>query len=187
MFGIEFTDENSPSQISSLFDFARCDLRRRRITKRWFTLSIAAVISLSIWGINLSMDNYYMSTQLQQFTALRDEMERSIMSLRDEKFKVEEKLMAVNKETGSLTGELEQLRARTATLNSMIDELNQKISHNEDMKNDPDQQARMEELKKMLAEKTALNNQLQTHIDYIEKQLVENEKMLTGFTENIPK
>ena len=178
VFGIEFTGENNPSQISSLFDFARCDLRRRRIIKRWFTLSIAAVISLSVWGINLSMDNYYLTTRVDQFISLRDEMERSIMILRDEKFAVEEKLLSVNKETGSLTGELDLLRQRTTALNNIIDELNIKLLDNENTKDDPDQQSRMEELKKMLEEKTALNNQLQTHIDYIEKKLVENEKLV---------
>ncbi|MCD6460249.1 PilZ domain-containing protein [bacterium] len=177
-FGIEFTAENNPSQISNLYDFAKSDLKRRRITKRWFTLSIAAVISLAVWGINLTMDNYYLSTQLQQFTSLRNEMERSIMLLRDDKFAVEKKLLSLNKETGGLTKELELLRTRTTNLNSLINGLNKKITANKNLKINKDQEAGIEELKKMLGEKTALNNQLQTHIDYIEKKLVENEKLV---------
>lgn len=177
LFGIEFTDPCDKVAVTTLYNYAKWERKRKVLTKRWFLLSVVGLIGLSIWGVDLSLDNYYLIKRINRLDSMRVEMEQNLMALRQQKFTLDTKLDHAYEENQELRHDLESLRKKTNDLNAnvtgLIDKLASSAGDSQFV-----QQTEIARLKELIEQKNELNAELQDQISFIQRELAENEQML---------
>ncbi len=181
LFGIEFCQNTDKVAVNTLYNYAKWERKRRILTKRWFLLSIAGLIGLSIWGVDLSLDNYYLIKRITKLDAMRADMERNLMALRQQKFILDHQLDKAHEENKVLRNDLEQLRTRTSELNATIEGLVNEITSSETARLQAGgEPADMLRLQQLIDQKNELNGYLQQQIESIQAKLEQNEQMLAA-------
>ena len=181
LFGVEFCENADTVAVNTLYNYAKWERKRRVITKRWFLLSIAGLIGLSIWGVDLSLDNYYLIKRIGKLDTMRVDMERNLMALRQQKFILDHQLDKAQEENKSLRTDLDKLRSKAGELNATIDGLVGEISkHEQALRQAGDEPTEVSRLQQLVEQKNELNSYLQQQIDFIQEKLQQNEEVLAN-------
>lgn len=161
--------DDSPSRFF-LYNFAKCEQKRRSVGKRWFILSVAMLMWLSFWGMQLHFENTHLVNRIDQFNSVRIEMEKTLMSIRSDKVLLNNQLLENQKEKLAVKEDLASLHNKTLYLNAVISEMQEKINDIQNNESSED----IEKIQQDIYDKTSLNKQIQDEISLLEAKL--NEK-----------
>ncbi len=178
-FGIEFSPKTDPEDVAVLYSYAKREIRNKVFARKLFSLSIIAVMFLSLWGVRLQIRNTVLLQQIHKLDVMRVEMEKNLISLRFEKTSLQSEIKKVLCEKKSLDSSLIKLKEKALSLNNIIIDLENRL--NPDEINTPPDISLSKNKKSIdiLTETTKdINSDIDFQIDFIEKKLSENENIL---------
>lgn len=176
--GIEFCTDKHRDTACLLFHHAQKQIKRRKCARGWFVISFIAMAVLSIWGVELHMQNVQLVGRINQLTSLSVEMESRLLDMRDIKFSTEAALQKAYKENVSLSETLKILEYKTELIKTSIAAMEQRVESAE-----TENAEKNTELVQAIQEKSMLNQDLFNQISELSIQLAENEKTVSQLQE----
>jgi|GEM_PF-2346512 len=183
-FGLQFLPDTDPEDIFILYNYAKKEIRNKSISRKLFSLSIIAVMFLSLWGIKLHVRNTILLQQIHKLDVMRIEMEKNLVSLRLEKKSLQDEIKNAMVEKKSLDSSLCKLKEKTVSLNNIILDLENRLDPAaKDISNDTpagNEPSAKPEIGTPTTKQTGIAGEINAQILFIEKKLSENETILAN-------